>query len=462
MNRLRTRILPIGILLLSAPAWCVDAPIRSDTYVTTGTTNNFGSMITLTSGGSNATLMQFDLSNLPAGLTDVPKATLYVWVNRVSPAGSIQAAKLMSPWVETTVNGTNAPTEGTLSPQTIVVQSGAYAGIDVTSFVQDWIASPSSNYGVAIHGVGSTMVYFDSKENTTTSHPAWIDIAVGGPQGPQGVQGAQGADGPAGATGPTGPEGVKGTDGAPGATGATGPKGADGTPGAMGPTGAAGLTGAAGVTGAVGSTGPAGAPGATGAVGAAGAIGPTGPAGAPGATGAVGAAGAVGPTGPAGSPGATGAVGTTGPVGAPGATGAVGAAGAVGPTGPAGLRGATGATGPTGVGVQGPIGPTGAVGPTGSATAVAWKYLTATGPNNNGRIYTIQCDSPKKVVAGACGSSSTVAGEADYLRVAYSGPDFTVTGSGSNRTVTPKDDTWRCYIETRTNNVPILYGVACQ
>jgi hypothetical protein len=55
-------------------------------------------------------------------------------------------------------------------------------------------------------------VVLDSKESTTTSHPATIDVLVVsvGPQGP---------------AGPTGATGAAGTAGAPGATGATGPTG---------------------------------------------------------------------------------------------------------------------------------------------------------------------------------------------------------------------------------------------
>ncbi|MBL8222946.1 MAG: collagen-like protein [Bryobacterales bacterium] len=83
------------------------------------------------------------------------------------------------------------------------------------------------NDGLAILGSSgqSTALFFDSKENTATSHPAELDITLAGPAGPTG------------ATGPQGIQGIQGVAGATGARGATGPMGPQGAQGTQGPTG---------------------------------------------------------------------------------------------------------------------------------------------------------------------------------------------------------------------------------
>jgi hypothetical protein len=90
------------------------------------------------------------------------------------------------------------------------------------------------------------LVAFDSKESTTTSHPAMLTItliAIGptgatGPTGPTGATGAAGAQGPVGPTGAQGPAGATGAQGPQGAVGAQGPQGPVGSTGLIGPAGA--------------------------------------------------------------------------------------------------------------------------------------------------------------------------------------------------------------------------------
>lgn len=52
---------------------------------------------------------------------------------------------------------------------------------------RNWIASPPSNQGFALTGIGSTDVSLDSKENVTTSHPAVLQLVQPGATGPQGL-----------------------------------------------------------------------------------------------------------------------------------------------------------------------------------------------------------------------------------------------------------------------------------
>ncbi len=361
----------LGVALTPAPAWAQVYNTQGDTYISqTNPTNNFGNIGTMTVGplGSpglgNAALVQVDISRLVAlgvSASQIQQATFTVYVHTVGVAGGLDLATLMTPWSESTATYNAAPTpSGAVQLNVPVTGSNGYVTFDITSVLQGWLGSPTTNNGLQITAAlaqPNTQIILDTKESTTTSHPAFIDVVLtatgaAGPTGPMGAVGATGAAGPSGSVGPAGaagPSGSAGPTGAAGPSGSAGPTGAAGPSGSAGPTGAAGPSGSAGPTGAAGpsgSVGPTGAAGPSGSVGATGAAGPSGAVGATGAAGPSGAAGAAGATGAAGPAGAKGAAGATGPNGAAGATGAAGPsgpAGAIGPTGPAGSAG-TGAS----------------------------------------------------------------------------------------------------------------------
>jgi len=332
-------------LALAAHIAHAQGPVVSgDTYIQSGSnaSTNFGALASVLVGpGAGTTqnqgLIRFDLSALNGvQASDVQKAVIWVYVNRVTTAGAIDVYDVTSSWAEGGATWNTAPAQGANQGTIPVTAASQWVGLDITTEVKNWVANPGMNNGVELVAFTSpsTAVSLDAKESTGTSHPAQLQIVLNGPAGP------------AGATGPAGPTGATGVIGP---TGATGPAGATGA-GPTGPTGPSGLAGPAGATGATGATGSAGAAGPTGATGSAGPTGPTG-------------VGASGPTGPAGPTGSTGVAGPTGPTGA-GATGPTGPQGA---TGPAGATGATGNQGNTGAaGASGPTGPTGATGPAGS------------------------------------------------------------------------------------------------
>ena len=60
--------------------------------------------------------------------------------------------------------------------------ANSFVLIDVTALVNGWLASPATNFGIAIAGAGATAVLLDTKENTATSHPAALDVTVTGPR----------------------------------------------------------------------------------------------------------------------------------------------------------------------------------------------------------------------------------------------------------------------------------------
>jgi hypothetical protein len=313
--------------LLTATSWAAGANATADTYISASSPAvNFGTAAAVNIGNGNTGLIQFDLSSLPAGTTaaQIGKATMSFYVNSVVVSGSVDIAQVTSAWTESGVTFNTAPTF--LAPFALAVPAGTarqYVTVDVTQLVQDWVSGVAQNNGVRIAAAAAaptTVVVLDSKENQTTSHPAFLDVVViaGGPAGPTGPTGPAGPAGVAGPTGPAGPAGVAGPTGPAGPAGVAGPTGPAGPAGVAGPTGPAGPAGVAGPTGPAGPAGVAGPTGPTGPAGVAGPTGPTGP------QGNTGAAGPAGPTGPQGIPGSQGPAGPTGPTGPTGANGSAG------------------------------------------------------------------------------------------------------------------------------------------
>ncbi len=262
-----------ALALLPGVTLAQSVPLTDDSYFASGSAANFGAAQNLVVGGGAGYqgIVKFDLSTVPAGAT-VSKATLILFVKTVTAGGNLNFSKANGAWVESTVNGTTNTTVsgGAVASGIPVSTAGTYVYVDATAAVAGWLATPSSNNGFFIApGDGTVNVAFDSKESTSTSHPAMLSVILSSAGG---ATGATGATGPAGATGATGATGTAGAAGATGATGTTG------TVGATGATGVAGAAGTTGPTGAAGIAGPAGATGATG-TGVAGATGPTGPAG---------------------------------------------------------------------------------------------------------------------------------------------------------------------------------------
>ena len=352
--RLRRLIVAIGFLPIVALAQSV--PLTQDAYVIPGNAGNNGNGIYLQVGGAgnDQSLVQFDLTTLPAGITsaNVSKATLVIFAKTVAAPGSVNIATANGSWTETGVTGQNTPSIGSAVATSIpVTSSNQYVYVDATSAVQAWVTTPpTSNNGFIITPNAGVNVQFDSKEATNTSHTAELMITLVN-------------SGAAGATGPTGNNGTDGTAGAAGATGV----GATGATGTTGNNGSAGATGAVGNTGNNGATGATGSPGPTGSNGTNGSTGPTGSNGSNGSTGATGSNGSNGSTGATGSNGSNGSTGATGLNGSNGSTGATGSNGSNGSTGATGSNGSSGSTGATGSnGTNGSTGPTGAAGSNGT------------------------------------------------------------------------------------------------
>jgi hypothetical protein len=196
------------LLVVSAPAvmWAQSLTVQQDSFYAPGSASNYGTLPTIDVGGATqfCGLVQFDLSVLPNGTAgaQVSRATLSLFVDKVGAPGVVNIDVANYPWTEIAVNGINPPAAGAAILDGISIgtaSAGSYLTVDVTQAVKNWLDHLAQNNGFLISpGNPAVSVFFDSKENTSTSHPASLSITLVGPAGPTGPTGATGAQGPPG------------------------------------------------------------------------------------------------------------------------------------------------------------------------------------------------------------------------------------------------------------------------
>ena len=178
--------------LLTGAVLAQQSPPSADTYVNSSSPNkNFGSSILLVVGEGSTTYMKFNLSGVPAG-APVNKATLRLFVSAVATGGQFDVYNLpASPtWSESTLTfNTPPPVLGSsatgANPVTVSTSSmNNFVLVDITATVQNWLANPSSNNGVALAVVGTKGYFsFESKEGVLTSHEPELEIVLNGSSG---------------------------------------------------------------------------------------------------------------------------------------------------------------------------------------------------------------------------------------------------------------------------------------
>lgn len=185
--------------LISCPLFGGVGILKGDTYVSTGNPGtNFGSATLMNIGAGNSGLLQFDfspaVSKLLTGVTPttvspiIGKATLTIFVNKAPSAGTLSAAPLLGAWSEAVVTSATLPSVGSVVAAAPVVAGGAFVTLDVTPMVQGWLSSnndPTSpnfvgggNFGIYLTSPDGGVFILDTKEGTTTSHAATLDIDV--------------------------------------------------------------------------------------------------------------------------------------------------------------------------------------------------------------------------------------------------------------------------------------------
>jgi hypothetical protein len=184
------------ILLAATAAYSQITPL-GDTYTNSADpTTNYGAGTTLSvDAAKEIAYIQFNLASIPTGAS-VSQATLKLYVNGVTTAGAFELYAVNGTWTESGLTYDLAPALGSVIDSNVAITTAdknQYILIPVTATVQDWLATPSSNFGVALVAVGSFNATFDSKESTTTSHAPELDIVFAGDGTLTGVTTASGS-----------------------------------------------------------------------------------------------------------------------------------------------------------------------------------------------------------------------------------------------------------------------------
>lgn len=154
----------------------------SYTNSTTPTTNYGAKTLLDVDAASQITYIQFDLSSIPAG-TNVGQATLKLYVNSVATAGSFNVDYVNGTWSESKITYSLAPALGSAIASSVSITTAdknQYILVNITPAVQAWLSGGQTNDGIALVANGTFNATFDSKENTTTSHPPELDIVFAG------------------------------------------------------------------------------------------------------------------------------------------------------------------------------------------------------------------------------------------------------------------------------------------
>ncbi|MBN8734118.1 MAG: collagen-like protein [Acidobacteria bacterium] len=207
-----SRLLPLLCALGCAfSAHAIDLPVAADATVrTTQPASNFGALPQLQVDPTSRSLLGFDLSALPPslGAPQLIHASLTLYANRVVTPGTVILYSNLAPWQESLVTSNTQPNPAGVISTFAVSEAGKFYTIDITSVVFSWLSTPSrAASGLALTSDGSASLFFDSKENTATSHAPTLTLIFSGPQGPQGIQGLPGLTGAPGLRGETGPAG---------------------------------------------------------------------------------------------------------------------------------------------------------------------------------------------------------------------------------------------------------------
>ena len=124
--------------------------------------------------------VKVDLSTLPNDVLpeDIVKATLRVWIEKVSDEGTITLQQPGGPWDEEDITADNAPSIGPPTLFTVDVTEDdeqSFVLINVTPIVRGWVSRRVRNDGIVLVPGGGLKAEVAAKE---TEHERSMDIEV--------------------------------------------------------------------------------------------------------------------------------------------------------------------------------------------------------------------------------------------------------------------------------------------
>jgi Chaperone of endosialidase len=159
-------------------------------------TTNFGANTLLdVEGATQTTYIQFNMGSIPSG-ANISQATLKLYVNSVTTAGSMNVDYVEGTWAEGTITSGLVPALGTTIESDVSItlaDKNQYILVNVTPAVIAWLNGSQTNDGIALVANGAFNATFDSKENTGTSHAPELDIVFAGEGSISGLTTASGS-----------------------------------------------------------------------------------------------------------------------------------------------------------------------------------------------------------------------------------------------------------------------------
>jgi hypothetical protein len=174
------------LVLLAATSQAQITPSKDAYTNSADPTTNFGANVLLdVDGASQITYIQFNLASVPSSAR-VSLATLKLYVNAVTTAGTFNVDYVEGTWSEGAITSNLAPALGTTIVSGVSItaaDTNQYILINVTPAVEAWLDGSQANDGLALVANSTFNASFDSKENTTTSHAPELDIVFAGNAG---------------------------------------------------------------------------------------------------------------------------------------------------------------------------------------------------------------------------------------------------------------------------------------
>jgi hypothetical protein len=125
---------------MTAAAWAGQATVTDDAYTSQSRpTTPQGGLPQLLVDSGDITYLKFDLSTLPSGTQagQVLRATLLVWVNRVTTAGLLDVSPVTGAWDENSLTFGSSPANGAPIAQPVsVTTANQWVRVNVTPFLQ--------------------------------------------------------------------------------------------------------------------------------------------------------------------------------------------------------------------------------------------------------------------------------------------------------------------------------------
>src|SRR4051812_3778459 len=177
----------LAIGFLPSLASAQQATLTDDAYTSAKKANrNFGGdetvILTSPTPGEKG-FLKFKLTpNLPTGTVGsyVGKATLKLYIGKVSSPGSFEVRSVLGVWSEATITDASSPGLGPALATVSVTadQEGKWVTVDLTQSVKDWLDLVTPNNGVALVATGGADITLDSKENELSSHEPRLEIVL--------------------------------------------------------------------------------------------------------------------------------------------------------------------------------------------------------------------------------------------------------------------------------------------